>query len=142
MLGKIPVPWRQVYSYYCSWVVYHLNCLHNIRLCILPVLKRRFVNSKMFSAGSWHVSILGHGVCALRLVCLQDTTFLKNAKDGQEHVHAFDNNLKSLVIHSGIPKLGYIAAATRDCAPSVQVCRKIIRAKCTVVNLELGAKNT
>ena len=51
MLGKIPVPWRQVYSYYCSCVVYHLNCLHNIRLCILPVLKRRFVNSKMFSAG-------------------------------------------------------------------------------------------
>ena len=51
MLGKILVPWRQVYSYYCSWVVYHLNCLHNIRLCIFPVLKRRFVNSKMFSAG-------------------------------------------------------------------------------------------
>ena len=50
-LGKIPVPWWQVYSYYCSWVVYHLNCLHNVRLCILPVLKRRFVNSEMFSAG-------------------------------------------------------------------------------------------
>ena len=110
MLGKIPVPWRQVYSYYCSWVVYHLNCLHNIRLCIQ----------------CWHVSILRNGVCALRLVCLQDTTFLKNAKDGQEHVHAyatFDNNLKSLVIHSGIPKLGYIAAATRDCPPSVQACQ-------------------
>ena len=55
-------------------------------------------------------SILGNGVCPLRLVCLQDTNFLKNAKDGQEHVHAYAtfeyNNLKSLVMHSGIPKLG------------------------------------
>ena len=25
--------------------------MHNIRLCIVPVLKTRFVNSKMFSAG-------------------------------------------------------------------------------------------
>ena len=69
-------------------MVYHLNCLHNIRLCILPVLKSRFVNSEMFSAGMLY-SILGNGVCALRLVCLQDTNFLKNAKDGQKHVHAY-----------------------------------------------------
>ena len=28
-----------------------MNYLHNIRLCIVPILKTRFVNSKMFSAG-------------------------------------------------------------------------------------------
>ena len=41
--------------------------------------------------------------------------YLKNAKDGQERVYhsmhmlLFEyNNLKSLVIHSGVPKLGHI----------------------------------
>ena len=58
-----------------------------------------------------------------RLVCIQDTDFLKNAKNGQERVHAYGtfeyNNLKSLVIHSasGIPKLGYIAVATMETVP-------------------------
>ena len=33
------------------------------------------------------VDILGNGVCALRMVCLQDTGYLKNAKDSQEHVY-------------------------------------------------------
>ena len=28
-----------------------MNCWHHIRLCILLVLKSRFVNSEMFSAG-------------------------------------------------------------------------------------------
>ena len=51
MIGKMPVPWRQVYSYYCSWVMYHLNCWHHIRLCILLILKSRFVSSEMFIAG-------------------------------------------------------------------------------------------
>ena len=32
------------------------------------------------------VGILGNGVYALRLVCLEDTDYLKNAKDGQECV--------------------------------------------------------
>ena len=32
------------------------------------------------------VVIFGNGICALSLVCLQDTNYL-NAKDGQEHVY-------------------------------------------------------
>ena len=47
----MPVPWKQVCSYYCNWVVNHLNYLHHLKLCILPVLKSRFVNSEMISAG-------------------------------------------------------------------------------------------
>ena len=33
------------------------------------------------------VVILGNGVCALRMVCLQDTDYLKNAKDSQGYVY-------------------------------------------------------
>ena len=59
--------------------------------------------------------------CSFGLVCLQDTDCLKNAKNGQEHVHAhatFEyNNLKSLAIHSGIPKLGCIAVASIETLP-------------------------
>ena len=55
------------------------------------------------------VVILENGVCALRMVCRQDTDYLKNAKDSQEHVyhsvHMYptieycNNNLKSLVMY-------------------------------------------
>ena len=44
------------------------------------------MNSDMFSASRnfKFVVILRSGICALRLVCLQD---IKNAKDGQEYVY-------------------------------------------------------
>ena len=45
---------------------------------------------------------------------------------------------------SGIAKLGHTggrALATRGCALPVQVLLKIIVAKCTVINHELGAKS-
>ena len=44
------------------------------------------MNSDAFSASRnfKFVVILRSGVCALRLVCLQD---IKNTKDGQEHVY-------------------------------------------------------
>ena len=29
VMNKMPVPWRQVYSYYCICVMYHLNCSHH-----------------------------------------------------------------------------------------------------------------
>ena len=55
------------------------------------------------------VVIIGNGVHALRMVCLQDTDYLKSAKDNQEivyhsvHMYATieycNNNLKSLVMY-------------------------------------------
>ena len=65
------------------------------------------MNSDVFSASRnfKFVVILRSGVCALRLVCLQD---IKNAKDGQEHVyHSVHMPLLS-VIRSGLPKLGHM----------------------------------
>ena len=35
-----------------------MNCWHHIRLGILPVLKSRFVNSEMFSAGVLAYSVI------------------------------------------------------------------------------------
>ena len=95
--------------------------------------KSRFVNSDVFSASRnfKFVVIFRSGVCALRLVCLQD---IKNTKDGQEHVYhsvhmpTFECNTQWLT------QTGAHAVATRDCAPPVQACLKIIRVKCTVVN--------
>ena len=92
---------------------------------------------------SLQVQILENGVYALRVLCLQDTDYLKDAEDGQEHVyhsmHTVEyNSLKSLVTHSGVLKLGHTGAcaiATRDCAPPVQACLTIIGAKCTVVKI-------
>ena len=52
-------------------------------------------------------------------------------------------HLESASQSSGVAKLGHTGAhalATRDCAPPVQACLKIIGTKCTVVNCELGAK--
>ena len=58
-LSKMPVPWRRVYSYYCSWVVYHLNCLHHWSGFVFfqYLIKSRFENSERFSGlvlASWH----------------------------------------------------------------------------------------
>ena len=101
MMDKMPVPYFVFFFQY--------------------LIKSRLVNSEMFTASTntvnfKFVGILGNGVCALRLVCLEDTDYLKNAKDGQEcvyhSVHNYAtieyNNLKSLVIHSGVPKLGHM----------------------------------
>ena len=45
-------------------------------------------------------------------------------------------------LFSGVAKLGHTGArATRGCAPPVQALLKIISAKCTVINRELGAKS-
>ena len=44
---------------------------------------------------------------------------------------------------SGVAKLGHTGTrvlATRGCAPPVQALLKILGAKCTVINRELGAK--
>ena len=56
------------------------------------LIKSRLVNSEMFTASTntgnfKSVGILGNDICALRLVCLEDTDYLKNAKDGQERVY-------------------------------------------------------
>ena len=107
MMDKMPVQWKQVYSYCCSWVVYHLNCLQHwsaFAFFFQYLIKSRFVNSEMFTAstntGNFKlVVILVNGVCAIRLVCLQGT-------DNSEHVYqsvhipllSSYNNLKSLVI--------------------------------------------
>ena len=63
------------------------------------------------------------------MLCLQDTDYLKEAEDGQEHVyhsmHTVEHNsLKSLVTHSGVLKLGHTracAVAISDCAPQTVV---------------------
>ena len=52
-------------------------------LCVARVQKFAVANTGNFK----FVVILGNGVCALRMVCLQDTDYLKNAKDSQEHVY-------------------------------------------------------
>ena len=69
-----------------------LNTSHTLLPLRSPETVELEVNSEMFTASTntvnfKFVGILGNGVCALRLVCLEDTDYLKNAKDGQECVY-------------------------------------------------------
>ena len=82
---------------------YGCNCVNNVlkflSICQIMswqelqyLIKCRLVNSEMFTVsmntGNFKfVGILGNGVCAQRRVCIDDTDYLKNAKDGQERVY-------------------------------------------------------
>ena len=89
------------------------QCAKNLSVCQimpwqelinpLPVNKEQTCKSEMFTVSTntgifKFVGILG--VCALRLVCLEDTDYLKNAKDGQERVY-HSMHMPLLVIHWG-----------------------------------------
>ena len=77
------------------------------------------------------VVILKDGICWL---VYKDTDILIMLRTAREHVYhsgayaTFECNTQWLT------QTGAHAIATRDCAPPVQACLKIIRVKCTVVN--------